>query len=144
MIDPTIVEVGEGEEEFESLEDGDSVMLVHGPQGGWHVTGAVRATGFGQIARLHYSVQDLESGVYVTDYSYNVAMVMEDECVGTFFNLIGFVTIAELGGGDELIPPDLLEGNELEMKIIVENFNGRVGEASVTVIAERDPQDLIE
>jgi hypothetical protein len=142
MIDPTIVEVGEGEEEFIPLADGDPVTIVHGPQGGWHITGAVRATGFGQIARLRYTIEDLSSGVFVTDYSYNVAMVMEDECVGTFYNLTGFITIAELGGGDEIIPPDLLEDHELRLTLHVENFADRTGEASVTVIGKRDPQDV--
>jgi hypothetical protein len=142
MIDPPIVEVGKGEDFFEPLDDGDSVTLVHGPQGGWHVTGAVRATGFGQIVRIHYTVEDLDSGVYVTDYFYNVAMLMEDECTGTFYNLIGFVTIAELGGGEEVIPPDLLEGHELQMMMALDNFSDRTGEASVTVIGERDPLDI--
>lgn len=142
MIDPTIVVVGEGEEEFLALEDGASVMIVHGPQGGWHITGAVRATGFGQIARLHYTIEDLVSGVFVTDYTYNVAMVMEDDCVGSFYNLTGFVSVAELGGGGGVIPPDLLEGHELQMTIHVENFSDRIGEASVVVVGERDPTDF--
>ena len=79
FVDPPVLEVGEGEHDFLTLERGDSVVVVHGPQGGWHITGAVRATGIGQIARIRYTIEHIESGVFVTDYDYNVAMVMEDD-----------------------------------------------------------------
>ena len=38
-------EVGTGEEGFESLEEGEEVSIIAGPQGGYHITTAARATG---------------------------------------------------------------------------------------------------
>jgi hypothetical protein len=41
------VELGAGYPDFESLADGQSVELVAGPQGGWHIDTAVWFGGFG-------------------------------------------------------------------------------------------------
>lgn len=42
---PPIVEVGTGTATFEPLEDGQSVPLIEGAQGGWHVWVSIRARG---------------------------------------------------------------------------------------------------
>lgn len=39
------LEVGTGADAFEPLTDGDDLVLVMGPQGGYHVWGSLRATG---------------------------------------------------------------------------------------------------
>jgi len=38
-------ELGTGELEFEALEDGDEIVVIHGPQGGYHLLGSLRAVG---------------------------------------------------------------------------------------------------
>ena len=43
---PPVVEIGTGEAEFIPVPDGGEAELVHGPQGGYHVVGAVRMSGF--------------------------------------------------------------------------------------------------
>ena len=144
FVDPPLLEVGEGENNFMPLNPGDRVVIVHGPQGGWHITGAVRATGIGQIGRIRFTIEHADSGVFVTDYSYNVAMVMEDECTGTFTNMVGFITISEMEGGDSFIPPDLLEDEELLITMEVDDFGDRSVTRSVTVVGERDPMDVEE
>jgi hypothetical protein len=141
MVDPVVIEVGQGELEFSMLSDGDEVMIVHGPQGGWHITGSIRVTGIGQIGRVNFRIQDMESGVYVTDYWYNVAMVMEDDCTGTFVNMTGFVNVAELEG-EGSIPPDFLAGGSLKITMGADDFDDRSGSSSVVVVGLRDPQDM--
>jgi hypothetical protein len=37
------IEVGTGENSFIALTDGDPVTIIHGPQGGYHIWGAIRA-----------------------------------------------------------------------------------------------------
>ena len=144
FVDPPQLEIGEGESSFLPLSQGDNVVIVHGPQGGWHITGAVRATGIGQIARIRFSVEHLNSGVFVTDYDYNVAMVMEDDCTGSFINMTGFITVSEMEGGDVLLPPDLLEDEELRITMEVDDFGERSVVRSVTVVGERHPLDMEE
>ena len=38
-------ELGTGELEFEALEDGDEILVIHGPQGGYHLLGSLRSAG---------------------------------------------------------------------------------------------------
>ncbi|HUH03145.1 MAG TPA: hypothetical protein VML75_14210 [Kofleriaceae bacterium] len=42
---PPMAELGTGELEFETIGDGDPMLVVHGPQGGYHLVGAMRASG---------------------------------------------------------------------------------------------------
>ena len=39
------VELGTGEIAFEALEDGDSIYVIHGPQGGYHLLASLRVAG---------------------------------------------------------------------------------------------------
>ena len=38
-------ELGTGDLEFEALADGDEILVIHGPQGGYHLLGSLRAVG---------------------------------------------------------------------------------------------------
>ncbi len=44
-LEPAILEIGTGEQEYEALEDGDWVEPIWGPQGGQHIWMGLRATG---------------------------------------------------------------------------------------------------
>ena len=39
---PPKIEIGTGETAFEPLEDGDTIYIVYGPQGGYHFNGSLR------------------------------------------------------------------------------------------------------
>ena len=41
---PPTVEIGTGEREFEELRDGNTILIVQGPQDGYHFFGSLRAT----------------------------------------------------------------------------------------------------
>jgi len=42
---PPSAELGTGDTAFEPLDDGESIYVIQGPQGGFHVLGSVRVTG---------------------------------------------------------------------------------------------------
>ena len=67
------VELGTGTTQWESLDDGDTVAIVYGPQGGWHIDATLRFGGFGP------------GGISIAY-----------EAVGTDAERISFVTQAEL------------------------------------------------
>lgn len=60
------LEVGTGESTFVALNDGDPVELVHGPQGGYHVLVAVRATSLAATVGYAYEVRDEADAVVLT------------------------------------------------------------------------------
>jgi hypothetical protein len=41
---PPTIEIGTGQRDFESLQEGDSIFIVQGPQDGYHFFGSLRAT----------------------------------------------------------------------------------------------------
>ena len=41
---PPTIEIGSGDREFESLAEGETILIVQGPQNGYHFLGSVRAT----------------------------------------------------------------------------------------------------
>jgi hypothetical protein len=46
-------EIGTGTDAFEPLEDGDDLTMAFGPQGGWHLTTALRLEGVSDAAKFH-------------------------------------------------------------------------------------------
>ena len=42
---PPSAELGTGENDFEAMDNGDEVIVIQGPQGGFHLLGSVRVTG---------------------------------------------------------------------------------------------------
>jgi hypothetical protein len=57
IVGPPGVEIGTGSDHFVALADGDTVPIIHGIQGGYHVWGAVRARGVDPSGlRLRFTV----------------------------------------------------------------------------------------
>lgn len=48
-------ELGTGELEFEPLSDGDEILVIHGPQGGYHLLASLRAVGIEAGSHLDLS-----------------------------------------------------------------------------------------
>jgi len=55
-------EVGAGEDCFSSLDDGQNVALMAGPQGGFHIWVSVRCRDCARDQLLRYGVQNVETG----------------------------------------------------------------------------------
>lgn len=61
--EPSFFEVGTGESTFEPLDEGATVPLIHGPQGGYHVWLGVRHRGLGPgDVVLSYGARDAATG----------------------------------------------------------------------------------
>ncbi|WP_437585350.1 hypothetical protein [Sorangium sp. So ce1000] len=60
--EPTAFEIGTGETCFESIEDGDTLPVMAGPQGGYHLWFAVGCSDCGERVRVRYSVKDPATG----------------------------------------------------------------------------------
>lgn len=57
------LELGAGEEAFAAVEDGDHALLVHGPQGGYHLDVALAATGLVEVDRVEVLLVGTLDGV---------------------------------------------------------------------------------
>jgi hypothetical protein len=140
-----LVEPGTGNEAYEPLAEGDTVTIVHGPQGGWHIETA----GFVEHSEREISIFPVirtDTGQQITTNSQPEfkALVGYDEavCQGTFFNTRAFVDDAA-GPGTAQENICLLGGRTLELSLTVADIvSGRETTASVNVLAELDPIDV--
>ena len=136
------LEVGTGETTFEALEEGASVVMVHGPQGGWHMLGSVRTHNMEPIIEVHYTITDQESGVRVSDNTYRVAVVNDGECTGYYPGMYGYLEVSGLHTAEATRPPELLGFNTVVMTMDVTDYGGRTASTSLQVTAQPDPVDL--
>lgn len=143
FANPPEIEIGSGESEWSALSDGDAVTMVHGPQGGWHMLGSVWATNVDQIVEIDFTITVEETGALVSDNSYRVALVPEDDCAGYFPGMYGYLAVSGLAEGTLDTPPELLSYQNVVMAMTVTDADGRTASASRTVLAEPDPVDVM-
>ncbi len=151
---PPSLEIGTGESSFETLEEGDSLVMVHGPQGGWHMLGSIYLQNTGPVVELDFKIYDQESSVVVSDNHYRVGLVMETECAGFYPGMYGYLNVAGLATGELDTPPELLGGNTLRMEMVANDCTSSQEEAGqcrreerwstreILVQAELDPIDM--
>lgn len=154
---PAVITVGTGEDDFIALTAGQDLEMVHGPQGGWHQTTAVRIENTTQFVRLRVTLTDVASGAVVSDYPFNVALTPDPlgawTCSGTHVNMLSILDFSavdpDTGGpgdsgdtdaqGDEWLA---LCGKDLDIAITAELPDGEpLGSATVRVKSQPDPSD---
>ena len=83
------VDLGQGERAFEDFVEPYESVMIHGPQGGWHVLASIRTHGMMDIVEVHYTIEHLETGTLVSDNIYRLAVISEGECTGYYPGLYG-------------------------------------------------------
>jgi hypothetical protein len=135
------VEVGTGDAAYVPLEAGDSVTMVHGPQGGWHILGSASVQNSAPIVSLHFTIRTVEGGVLIADNTYRVLLVDDPPCGGSFPGMYAYLNVSALKEGEADTPPELLGGARLRMRIEATDDEGGVGAGEIEVIAALDPID---
>lgn len=112
---PLDFQIGTGETEFELLDDGDTVEVIHGTQDGHHILGSVRIQNTTQIATIHFQVVPESDGVAVSDQVYRLLLSPDPEhgdCAGKVVGMYAY-----LGRIDPGTAPFLDEANTMRMTI---------------------------
>lgn len=136
------IDVGTGAEAFEELAPGDPVVMVHGPQGGWHLLGSVRTHNMTDVVRIRFEVVVEESGAVVADNSLYVQTLGDGECAGVYPGMYAYLVVDHLAEGEADTPPELLAYESLLFRAEVEDQDGRTAAAEVRITATPDPVDL--
>lgn len=151
---PTVI-IGEGATEFEPFNEHLEAMMIHGPQGGWHIEVALALENMLQVLEIAYTIEHIPSGVFVSENNYRIAMVMKGDCSGEMPGLYGYLSVVDLMEGDVDTPPEILAGDLLEITIRVNDCSNsakedgfcipeeRWVEETLVVTATLDPQDQI-
>lgn len=129
---PDEVTLGDGAFPFRAREEGEDAVIVHGPQGGYHIEMSVRASGTTPPWTVVLGMTDAESGVVVSDQNYHLMPDPVDDCVAELPHLLAILDVHELGDGT---PAEVLDGREVVLGVVVTDDAAEVQEAELTVTA---------
>jgi len=139
---PPSAELGTGDLDFESLADGDSIYVIQGPQGGFHVLGSVRVTGVerGDPNDLSspknptttFEVYRGSERIDAMGASYVQGLERVEPGV---FEMVGRFVILDILADDEVA------GDSLHITVSVEDVNGVTVTDERTVVATPHPQN---
>jgi hypothetical protein len=126
--------VGTGESGFVALGPEDSIPVVCGVQGGWHVVGALRGCDTTPTVSVVFTVVDVQTGLEVGRGEY-VPFPLSDEggCCAARADLWAYLETSALGEG---APPYLLDGRALRLEMAITDANDppRVFHAASTAV----------
>ena len=135
-LTPSLI-VGTGERDFETLDVGEEVIMVHGPQGGWHMLGSIQLFNTFPIVEIDFTITDVQSGTVVSSNYYRVGLLMEDDCNGYYPGMYGYLNVQAMAQEDMDTPPELLGGHELEMEMKSNDCTESQNEQGICVREER-------
>ncbi len=146
------VSLGTGELAFEPLVEGGVLSVVHGPQGGYHVVGSVRARGFdpGDADRLDAPNNPLVAfrtwrddvdltltGAYRQGLDPRAVEADADaDAAGWTHEMVGRLCILDIADDDELA------GDTVVFEVEVTDVLGRVFRDTKALTIEKDPRNL--
>jgi len=132
-----IIEIGTGEEEFESINNGDNIEIIHGTQDGHHILGSLRTKNTTEIAAIRFQIIPLSDGISISDQTYRLMMLPDGTGEPCAWTTVGMY--AYLGRIDPGEAPFLL--NPVVFKMDLVDDNGREVSQSLEVIPFIEPAD---
>lgn len=144
--DGPAVLVGNGESGHVSLVEGQDVVMVHGPQGGWHIWYSFVAYNFGPIVDYTITGRDEDLGLEIVEESLAVATVPLESiaCGAQVWGIFGYLPLDAEVTGEAATPPNYLAGHTLTMGVDLVDLEDTTVSAThaVTVRATCDPVDV--
>ena len=146
--------LGEGETAFSDFNENLESVMVHGPQGGWHILGSFYLFNSLQILDVEFNIEHLTSGVLISENNYRVAMILDGECQGYYPGLYGYINVENLVDGSLDTPPELLSYEPVRMTMRINDCgvaqeteglcqrSDRWIEESIDLVAMPDPMDV--
>jgi hypothetical protein len=122
------VDLGTGDTSFSELHDGDTLHMVLGPQGGYHLPLALHGCGVSSSSALHF-LGTLGSGDTVVDVSLTYPWISVDRCCANALSIKGYLFVY----GSGFSPPDLA-GEPIEVSVDVDDPTGAAFHDSVQLV----------
>lgn len=139
------VQVGNGEFEHVPVEDGDAVLMTHGPQGGWHVWFSFEAYNIGETVIFNITGDDQDTQARLIDETVNLALVQAEDpaCAGIAYGQFGYLPGDDPETTEDESPPASLAGHSMVMGVTVTDLTDATLTAhdEVTVTLACDPVD---
>ncbi len=146
-IAPLRARLGAGEWEWETLESGDEVAVIQGPQGGFHLLGSVQVSGIEAGDPDNLAEPDNPTTTFfvwvdgqniapVSRYVQGLDPVSDADADDHSHEMIGRFAILDITSDDEL------DGVELIFEVVVEDVNGALVSDSLSLVAYPHPYNL--
>lgn len=136
------VELGTGDRAYEPLAPGDTVIVWHGQQGGYHVEVGAHVVGLPETVAVDPTIRAAATGEVLTQPSpayLALAEFDEDSASGTFWGVQARLDAGMDPAGVELVCG--LEGQGLLLEVSVSEIGGTLSaDASLEVVATVDPE----
>lgn len=147
LIDPECIceepsaEIGTGIDAFTSHLDGDCLQMVHGPQGGWHLPGALRAENTRNVVEI-VAYAEINGERITDELTYRVQLVdeVDETCAGSFPNMFLYLTSQFID--PELKPPELVSCQEVTITMCIDDTGGNATCDELRVMVAPDPRDI--
>ncbi len=143
---PVTVTAGVGEVQLQLLTGGETVQMVHGPQGGWHVDTAALIGGSGEVVQIIPAINLTESGLSIAGIEQvpqTVALAAYDDtvCEGNIIKIRALIDDV-----DHPVPYSnyicSLDGKEVELtQTVTDVVTGNIGTGTARFILRIDPAD---
>ena len=85
---PTL-EIGTGETEFEAIDHGSNIEVIHGAQDGHHILGSLRTQNTTEITVVRFQIIPTTDGVAISDQTYRLLMLPDPSGEPCTWNTIG-------------------------------------------------------
>ena len=143
-LDPAI-EIGTGELDFEPLDDGDELMLIRGPQGGYHFLGSLRAKGIepgdaADLANPGNPTVSFQASIDGVDLAPNAQYTQGLDPVEAYpwtHEMVGRLVILDIGQNPN--DDDDLAGAEVVFSVTLEDVHGIVFTDARAAVIELHP-----
>lgn len=125
-----VIEVGTGEDVFETLDDGDAIEVHHGSQDGHHILGSIRTRNTASIATIHFEIVPEYNGEAVAIQDYRMQLLpdpMQGECAWIITGMYAYLGKIDPAGAEFL-------NKSATMSMELVDNEGRTASDSVTVV----------
>ena len=138
---PPSVEVGNGSPDHVAFVDGAPIIMVHGPQGGWHVWISLAFTNLDAAVEIHVTVTDTTRGELMSDLNYTMQTGAPVACVATLGGLFGFLPYDDPDTPADETPPAYRACDVFEVCAEVTDSTGLVVSDCLWGVATPDAAD---
>ena len=130
-----VVEIGTGEDVFETIEDGDAIEVHHGSQDGHHILGSIRTRNTASIATIHFEIVPDYDDEPVAIQDYRMQLLpdpMQGECAWIITGMYAYLGRIDPSGAEFL-------NQSATMSMVLVDNDGKTASDSVTVVPYLPP-----
>lgn len=129
---PIYLAIGDGESPFQERVPGEEAVIVHGPQGGFHIETSLRGEGLSSPWEVAIEVLYGDPPLVISEAALSLApsIVPGEPCAAVLPRTLAILDVHEI---TDDTPAELLDGEPIRIEAHVIDADGRTADAGVDV-----------